>query len=79
MKFFKLKVRRADILLIPIAFFIMFIWQYNAIKSDIKKQDQQISEKLDTLSKQCRQGNKVSCDEYTKLLDKSIKENNRLQ
>ncbi len=73
MKFFKLKVRRADIFLIPLAFGIMFIWQYNAIHDDIDKKDKEIGRRLDTLAKECREGNKKSCEEYGDLLQKSVK------
>ena len=70
MRFIKLKFRKADIFLIPLMCLVMFLVQYYALKSQAQKQDKKLSERLEKLAKECRNGNDKSCEEYRLLYQK---------
>lgn len=66
MRFIKLRFRKIDFLLVPLAAILMYVWQSYDIKEASKK-------RLDTLLEKCRQEQKLdieqkSCQQYSKEL-----------
>lgn len=70
MRFLRIKFRKTDIFMIPIVAVLMFVAQYYAITDVIKNQETKLKEKLDNMAKQCRNGDKKSCDDYIMLVER---------
>ncbi|STQ87021.1 hypothetical protein LS73_005650 [Helicobacter muridarum] len=72
MRFLKFTLRRADILLIPIAAVSIFGIQYYTIQNSAINHQEKLEKRLEKLSKKCQTGEQEACNEYTLVLNKAL-------
>lgn len=74
MRFIKFKFRPKNIIVLSLATAFIFMCQYFTIKHIAKESDINSAKILDKLSKQCRDGNQKSCQDYQTYLYSLTKE-----
>ena len=72
-RMFRLNLNRSSIWFLPLVVVIMFAWQFWMIKQSVDEE----AVRLEKLAKQCRDGSQKACEEYSILLDKQVRKQNK--